>query len=101
MTNDLPIANRLNILIGNWMKRMKDLGELQDYIKSDAGFWIFDCQDIVPELEKELLKVRKEEKGHFLNQLKERKYMIEQNGMAEEFLQELINDYEEELDDSN
>lgn len=56
MFDDLPLNNRLNILIGQWMKRMKDLGELEDYLKRDYGFCVFECPDIVPEIEKELAK---------------------------------------------
>lgn len=38
-----------------------------------------------------------EQNKRFLSQLKERKYLISKDGMAEEYLQELINDYEDIL----
>lgn len=48
-------------------------------------------------MRKRLATALEEQNKRFLSQLKERKYLISKDGMAEEYLQELINDYEDIL----
>lgn len=45
-------------------------------------------------IEDVLMQELNQERNTFVRQLKERKYFIAKDGMAEKYIQELINDYE-------
>lgn len=53
---------------------------------------------IASELHLERQKCEREQTEKAIRRLKERLYFIQKDGMAEEYLRELINDYTEELD---
>ena len=73
--------------------------------KGDIENWndgVVDLLKVVNELLLHAIdETRREMNESFVRQLKERKYLIQHDGMASEYLQELINDYEEEMEAGN
>lgn len=94
------IENGKEVVQDTWIKQFDELsagwgGVMFSYLENDLKQFIAKVEARARQ------EVVEERNKQFLNQLKERKYLISHDGMAEEYLQELINDYEKALSSSN
>ena len=52
--------NKVKIMLSEWMFRMRDLGELKDFINKEAGFYSFECKELEEYIDDLLSQSRQE-----------------------------------------
>lgn len=41
-------GDKVKIILTEWLHRMDKLGELKDFVNRKAGFWVFECPELIP-----------------------------------------------------
>lgn len=86
LSAEMEIVTKFRQFLANW-----------DYAHLTRKVSVEESRQMCDEFALTLATALEEQNKRFLSQLKERKYLISKDGMAEEYLQELINDYEDIL----